>query len=92
MKIIGEVLYDPKDKIHYYISIEKLGIYTQGNTLENAYFMIKDAVSLMISDKYNIDFKIKYLKIITINTTSFYLKSSKREFKEFILSNDNFSN
>ena len=48
--------------------------------------MLKDAVSLMISNKFNIDFKIKYLEIIPIDSTSFYLKSNKPEFNQYISS------
>lgn len=92
MKVLGKVLFNPRDTIPYYIGLEKLGIHTQGDTLENAYFMLKDAVSLVISNKFNIDFKIKYLEIIPIDSTSFYIKSNIPEFNKYISSSIGITN
>lgn len=84
MQILGTIIYDKDEKVPYYIGIEDLKIYTQGYTLENAYFMIKNAVSLMISHKYNIDFKSDLLEIIPVNLNTFYLKSDHPEYISYL--------
>ena len=83
------ILHDQNDIIPYYIEVERLGIHTQGDSLDNAYFMLKDAVALMISTKYNINFKSKYFEIIRVSPALFYLRSNKPKFKEFITSKYN---
>ena len=41
MKVLGKVLFDQRDTIPYYIGLEKLGIHTQGDTLEKRLFYVK---------------------------------------------------
>ena len=50
MKLVYPIIIIPTGKNEYYVKIPDMDIGTQGNSIENAMYMARDAISLMIVD------------------------------------------